>query len=223
MSVFLPCRAVLFDNDGVLVDSKRAGEEAWIEWAHRYGQDPETVLDGMHGRRSRETVALYVPADEVDEAVAVIDGLELETAHTARAIPGAAELVASLPEPARAVVTSATRPLAAARLAAAGVPVPRVIVSAEQVERGKPAPDPYLAAARQLSIPISECAIFEDSENGIRAARAAGVGALVGVSASALGLGCDVVIADLTHARWTGDGLEIAGELERAGAPDHSA
>jgi sugar-phosphatase len=214
MSDQFPADAVLFDSDGVLVDSKEAGERAWVEWSQRYDLDPDAVLTGLHGRRSRETVALHVAPELAEAATAVIDRLELDSADETRALPGAAALVASLPEVSRAVVTSAPRELGVARLGAAGVPVPAVLITSEAVERGKPAPDPYLAAAAALGVPIGRCLVFEDSEHGIAAARAAGVGVLVGVGESAVGLGCDAVVPDLGAARWTGDGIEVLRRLD---------
>ncbi len=210
----VPATAVLFDNDGVLVDSKDAGEVAWRTWAGRYGQDPEAVIAVVHGVRSRETVARFVAPDLVEAATAEIDALELASTAGTVAIPGAAALVGSLPDEARAVVTSAPRALAEARLRAAGVPVPATVVSSEDVSRGKPAPDPYLAAADRLGVDPAACVVLEDSDNGIRAARAAGVGAVVGIGTSALGQGCDVVVADLTHLRWTPAGLAVKAPLE---------
>lgn len=215
----VPALAVLFDNDGVLVDSKDAGETAWRTWAGRHDLDPAAVVAVVHGVRSRETVARFVAPADVEAATAEIDALELATTAGTVAIPGAASLVGSLPDQARAVVTSAPRALAEARLRAAGVPVPATVVSSEDVSRGKPAPDPYLAAAARLGVEPAACVVLEDSDTGIRAARAAGVGAVVGVGASALGQGCDVVVADLTHLRWTGAGLEATHTIEGPGRP----
>jgi sugar-phosphatase len=209
--------ALLFDNDGVLVDSNAAGEDAWREWAVAHRLDPAEVLAGIHGRRSVETVSLFVPAARAAEATAHIDALELASAGRTRPLAGAADLVASVPDEARAVVTSAPRALVMARLTAAGIPVPAVVVTSEDVSAGKPAPDPYLVAAARLGLDVAECAIFEDSANGIAAALAAGAGTVIGVGTSALGLGCDVVIPDLTAARWTGVGVEISRTLERGG------
>ncbi len=217
--ILLPAAAVLLDNDGVLVDSTASGEAAWRTWAVRWGLDPEAVVAVVHGVRSRETVARFVAADDVDAATAEIDALELADTAGTVAIPGAPALVASLPDDARAVVTSAPRPLAVARLAAAGVPVPTTVVASEDVSRGKPAPDPYLAAAARLGVDPASCLVLEDSDNGIRAARAAGVGAVVGIGTSALDQGCDVVVADLTHLRWVGDGLAVTEILERTSEP----
>ncbi len=209
--------ALLFDNDGVLVDSNAAGEAAWREWAAVRGLEPADVLAGIHGRRALETVALFVPAEERDEATDHINALELGSAGRTRALPGAAEMVGSVPDDARAVVTSAPRALVLARLTAAGVPVPAVVVTSEDVSAGKPAPDPYLVAAARLGRDIADCAVFEDSANGIAAALAAGAGTVVGVGPSALGQGCDVVIPDLTAARWTRGGVEVARTLESGG------
>ncbi len=114
-------------------------------------------------------------------------------------------------------MTSAPRVLGVARLEAAGIPVPSVVVTSEDVAAGKPAPDPYLVAAERLGVDVARCAIFEDSENGVAAALAAGAGVVVGVGASALGLGCDVVVPDLSVVRWTGAGVEISRTLERVG------
>ncbi len=209
--------ALLFDNDGVLVDSNAAGEAAWREWAAVRGLEPADVLAGIHGRRSLETVALFVPADQVAAAAAHIDALELASAGQTRPLAGAAELVAQVPDDVRAVVTSAPRALGLARLVAAGIPVPSVVVTSEDVTAGKPAPDPYLVAAARLGRDLADCAVFEDSANGIAAALAAGAGTVVGVGPSALGQGCDVVIPDLTAARWTRGGVEVARTLESGG------
>lgn len=217
--LLLRAAAVLLDNDGVLVDSTASGEAAWRTWAARWGLDPEAVVAVVHGVRSRETVARFVPAADVDAATAEIDALELADTAGTVAIPGAPALVASLPDDARAVVTSAPRALAVARLAAAGVPVPSTVVSSEDVTRGKPAPDPYLAAAARLGVGPASCVVLEDSPSGIRAARAARAGAVVGIGRSALGQGCDVVVADLTHLRWTREGLAADEVLERTPGP----
>lgn len=219
MPLVLPCAAVLFDNDGVLVDSKAAGNIAWTRWSHVHGLDPVAVLTGVHGRRSRETVALFLAADLVDEATAEIDLLELGHSGTTIAVPGAAVLMGAIPDVARALVTSASRDLAVTRLRAAGVPVPATVVAAEHVSAGKPDPAPYLLAAQRLGVDPSACVVLEDSDNGILSARAAGVGAVLGVSASAVGLGCDAVVRDLSGVRWTGNGLELEPELERSPEP----
>lgn len=187
---------VLFDCDGVLVDSREAGEEAWTTWAHHYGLDPVAVLAGLHGRRSVETVARHLPEELRAEGVALIDGLELETADRTTAIPGAVALLGSLDPASYAVVTSAPRDLCLARLAAAGFAPPETLVTSEDVERGKPAPDCYLLGAERLGVPIRRCAVLEDSPNGIDAARAAGAAMVIGVGGEADGV--DLGVPDLT-------------------------
>lgn len=214
MSLVLHASAVLFDNDGVLVDSRAAGEAAWHSWALRHRLDPNHVLAGMHGRRSRETVAQFLRAAEVGPATSEIDALEIKASDRTVAISGAAELVASVPGALRAVVTSASRDLATARLFAAGIPLPASLVSAEDVAAGKPAPDPYLRAAERLRISPAACVVLEDSAHGIRSARAAGVGAVLGVGSSARGLGCDAVVPDLASVCWTESGLVLTGAYD---------
>ena len=136
----------------------------------------------MHGRRSADTVAAFLPADTRDTALALIDAYEIEDAAAVGALPGARELLAAIPAPRWAVVTSGTRALARARLRAAGLPTPAVLVSADDVTRGKPDPEGYLRAAAILGVPIGDAVVVEDSPGGIRAARRAGARAVVGVS-----------------------------------------
>ena len=201
---------VLFDCDGVLVDSTEASEEAWTTWAHHYGLSPAAVLAGIHGRRSVETVADHLPEEQRAEATARIDGLEVATADRTRPIPGAAALLRSIPPTSYAVVTSAPRELCRARLAAAGVPAPPVLVTSEDVMRGKPAPDCYLLGAARMGVAPAACVVVEDSHNGIAAARAAGVGFVVGVGESADARDVDAVVPDLTAVGWR-DGRLLLG------------
>ncbi|MFF4600511.1 HAD-IA family hydrolase [Amycolatopsis sp. NPDC001319] len=210
--MIVACRAVLFDVDGVLVDSTASGERSWTRWAHEHGLDPAVVLDGVHGRRSTETVRMHLPEDQAEEGLRRIDELEIGDAGTTVAIPGAAELLASLAGN-WAVVTSASRPLLEARLAAAGLPLAPVVVTAADVSRGKPDPEGYLLGARRVGVPIGECAIFEDSDNGLAAAVAAGPAAVVGVGRGALDSSAAPVVQDLSGIRWTGAGLRVDAVL----------
>jgi len=161
-------RVLLTDLDGVLVDSGAEVERVWREWAAEQGLDPDDVARASHGVPSRQVIARVAPHLPPEEAERV-DGLHAATGGTA--LPGAHELLAA----ADAVVTSCTRPLALARLAAAGLPVPAVMITIEDVERGKPAPDPYLAAAAALNVDPATCLVIEDAPAGIAAARAAGM------------------------------------------------
>ncbi len=208
--MFLPGAVVLFDLDGVLVDSDADVEAAWSAWANDYGLTPAQVLAVVHGRRTADTVAdFFAAGPDADSALARIDELELTGVREAVAVDGAPALVAGL-EPGRwAVVTSGRRELAEARLRAAGVwPVP-VLVTAEDVEFGKPAPDGYLRAAAALGVDPAVAIVIEDAAQGVRAARSAGVGHVLGVGARAGDSDADVVVADLRAATWAGVGLRI--------------
>ncbi|HEY7261326.1 MAG TPA: HAD-IA family hydrolase [Trebonia sp.] len=211
----IPCRGVLFDCDGVLVDSTASGETAWTEWARRYDLDPAQVLRGVHGRRSADTVRRFVPSARFACALQAIEAIEIGTAATTAGIAGAAQLLAGLP-PNWAVVTSASPALATTRLDAAGLPPPPVLISAADVAVGKPAPNGYLEAARRLGLPISDCVVFEDSANGVQAGHAAGAVRVIGVGERALATEAEIVVRDLTGIRWEHDSLVIlAGSMLR--------
>jgi len=201
--VELPAAILLFDSDGVLVDSDDSVNAAWSAWAERYDLPTAAVLEMVHGRPARQTVAHWLPEPHRPAALALIVRLELETASAVRAMPGAVPSVSSLEPDRWAVVTSGTSRLAAARLAAAGIPQPPVLVTADDVTNGKPAPDPYLAAARGLGRPAGDALVFEDAPAGIASARAAGVGAVVGVGRDTSRLDVDAFVPDLSQARIT--------------------
>lgn len=222
---FLPCTAVLFDSDGVLVDSETIILDSWRKWADKMGEDPDEVLTNIHGRRAQDTVARFVEPRHRKEALALIDSMEIEDASKTHPIPGAAELLNSIPKERWAIFTSASPELALARLTAAGIPVPKVLVTGGDVTHGKPHPEGYLRAARSLGVKPEECVVVEDAVPGIRAARAAKVGAVLGVgsfnadegepNATVTGATMtdaavpDVTVPDLRYVRWTGSGLEV--------------
>ncbi len=207
----LACHAVLFDCDGVLVDSDASVVAAWSRWAVDLGLEPGHVTGMVHGRRSVDTVTLLVPGDGRDDALARIDRYEVEYARAVTPIAGARDLLAMMPVGSWAAVTSGTRALAGARLAAAGLPAPDVLVTADDVARGKPDPEGYLAAAARLGVAPHDAIVLEDAPAGIAAARAAGVAAVVGVGGRGLDQEADVVVADLRSLRWTGSGLVVSG------------
>ena len=199
--------AVISDFDGVLADSTAAIRRAWAAWGARLGVDGAAIQEANHGRPGHAVVAEHVPADRVDAEAAWL--LEAETADTDGVIayPGAADVLAL---PVVAIATSCAMPLARARLAAAGLPVPGVLVTSDQVARGKPAPDPYLLAAERLGVDPSACLVIEDAPAGIAAGRAAGMtvwavttthapGELAGARRIAAGL--PELLADLTPRR----------------------
>lgn len=210
MTTVLTCTAVLFDCDGVLVDSDPVVVRSWTRWAQRLRLEPDVVLATVHGRRAADTVAEFVEPAGREAALALIDALELEDADDVTVIPGAAAVLASIPTDRWATVTSGSPVLARARLVAAGLPVPEVLVTSADVTHGKPHPEGYLSAAAHLGVPADECLVLEDSPAGIRAARAAQVRHVVRVGDRELGdLRADAEVADLRGLRWTGDGLEV--------------
>jgi sugar-phosphatase len=161
--------------DGTLITSIEPAERVWRRWAARHGLDANTFLSTMHGRRAVDTIrSLGIPGmDAVAEADRVSQW-EIEDTEGVRAIQGAREFVHSLPPDRWAIVTSAPRALATRRLEAAGVTIPRVLVTAEEVAVGKPDPMGYRLAAERLAVDANDCAIFEDADAGIRAGEAAG-------------------------------------------------
>ena len=169
-----PCDAILFDLDGVLADSREVVERQWRLWAARHGVDAAQLMPTIHGRRAVETIAQFAPhlnaaAEERDLAAreaADFDGV--------REIPGAHALIASLPPDAWAVATSGARIIAGARLQHVGIVPPAVMVTADDVARGKPAPDPYRQAAQGLGIDPARCLVIEDAPVGVQAGHAAG-------------------------------------------------
>jgi sugar-phosphatase len=169
----------LFDMDGTLVDSHAVVEAVWSEFGERHGLDPAAILAYAHGRQAVDTVAHFlpeVPAAKRAELVAGLVAEEVTRTDGIVEVPGAAALLTALAEAGIpvAIVTSAPRELAVVRLRAAGVPVPAVLVAAEDVSRGKPDPQGYLLAAERLGVPIERCVVFEDAEAGLLAAAASG-------------------------------------------------
>jgi sugar-phosphatase len=169
------CAAVLFDLDGVLVDSTGSVGRVWKVWAEQQGLDPESVIRTAHGRRTIETIRLCAPHINAESAVKMLEQLEIDDTLDLAVIPGARELLASIPPDRWAVVTSGTRPLATSRLKAAGLPIPAVLVSADDVTNGKPDPEPYRKGAEKLGVAAERCIVFEDTPPGIDAGNAAGM------------------------------------------------
>jgi mannitol-1-/sugar-/sorbitol-6-phosphatase len=164
--------AVISDLDGVLVDSAAASTRAWTAWAARHGLDGAAIQAANHGLPTRDVVAELVPAEIVDAEAALLLEAEVADAGGVVAFPGAAAVMAL---PVVAIATSCTHPLAVVRVQAAGLPAPAVLVTADQVRHGKPAPDPYLLAAERLGVDPADCLVLEDAPSGIAAGRAAGM------------------------------------------------
>lgn len=176
--------AMLFDMDGTIINSIAAAENVWAKWARSHGIDVETFLPTIHGRRAIDTIAsLNLPGVDAVREAAYITQAEIAEVEGIEEIPGAAAFLKQIPPSKWAVVTSAPRELALTRLKAAGLPIPQVLITAEDVEQGKPKPDCYLLAAKRLGVNCADCLIFEDAEIGIAAALACG-GTLVVVTAT---------------------------------------
>ena len=174
-NVTFTCKAILFDLDGVLVDSTPAVARVWGAWAIQHGFDPKVVIAQAHGRRSIETIRSFAPSMDAEKENVKVERMEIAEREGVVALPGAAELLRTLPLEHFAVVTSATRALALARLRYAGLTAPQNLISADDVVKGKPSPEPYLEGAALLGFAASGCLVFEDAPAGIAAARAAGM------------------------------------------------
>ena len=170
------CSAVVFDLDGVLVDSTGYVEQQWRRWATSKGLPVEPFLRVCHGRRALETIRLAAPHLDAEAEVAAFVSQEKEPNQVLGPVEGAARLLETLPMGSWAVATSGPRAVATERLQRAGLLIPSVLICAEDVLRGKPSPDVYLLAAAGLGVIPSQCLVVEDAPAGIEAARAAGMG-----------------------------------------------
>ena len=167
--------AFLFDMDGTILSSIAAAERVWTRWAERHGLDVATFLPTIHGVRAIDTIGrLGLAGVDAAHEAAALTLAEIADVDGVQPIAGAVAFLASLPADRWAIVTSSPRKLAGARLAAAGIAVPAVMVTAEDVRRGKPYPDGFLLAAEKLGCDVRDCLIFEDAPAGIKAAEAAG-------------------------------------------------
>jgi sugar-phosphatase len=170
------CSAIVFDLDGVLVDSTGYIEQQWRHWAASKGLPVEPFLRVCHGRRALETIRLAAPELDAEAEVAAFAPAEESDGQVLGPVDGAPRLLETLPVGSWAVATSGTRAMATDRLRRAGLPIPGVLICAEDVQRGKPSPDVYLLAAAGLGVVPAECLVVEDAPAGIEAARAAGMG-----------------------------------------------
>ena len=172
--------AFLFDMDGTLLSSIAAAERVWARWAERHGLDVAAFLPTIHGMRSVETVRrLNLPGVDPEAEAAAITAEEMIDVEGVEPIPGILAFLATLPADRWAVVTSAPRELARRRIAAAGLPEARLMIAAEDVVRGKPAPDCFQLAAARLGVDVRDCLVFEDAPAGIAAAESAGAAVVV--------------------------------------------
>jgi sugar-phosphatase len=183
-AVTLHAKGLLFDMDGILISSIAAVERAWTRWCVEHDVDPVSALKTIHGCRASDSLRRLRPDLDIDKETKTLEGYEIADQQGVHALPGIVELVKTLPAERWTVVTSATDPLARARLSAAGIAVPKTMVSADLVAEGKPHPAPYLAGAKTLGLRPEECVVFEDSLAGVASGRAAG---------------CTVIATTFTH------------------------
>jgi mannitol-1-/sugar-/sorbitol-6-phosphatase len=170
----IECSALLFDLDGVLIDSTPAVARVWHRWAVEHNFDPEMVVHKAHGRPSRTTIRELLPNADIQLEDREVERREMEDLEGVVLLPGARELLTALPPDRWTIATSCTRPLAEVRLKAAGLPSPKTMITSSDVKIGKPDPEPYLKAAAKLSFNGSECIVVEDAAAGVRAGKAAG-------------------------------------------------
>ncbi|MFE9117938.1 HAD-IA family hydrolase [Streptomyces sp. NPDC007172] len=214
----LTARALLLDMDGTIVNSDAVVERCWRRWAERNGLDPEAALKVVHGRQGYATMAVLLPDRPMEQNYA--DNkvmLAEETADTDGVVPvaGAPAFMAAIAGLPHALVTSADAALARARMTAAGLPMPEVRVTAESVGASKPDPEGFLKGAAELGFDPADCVVFEDSEAGIAAGRAAGM-RVIGVGPRANAHEPTAYVPDLTHLTVTAEAdgtlrLEITG------------
>jgi sugar-phosphatase len=173
-SVIVTCAALLFDMDGVLIDSTPAVERVWSLWAREHGLNPTQVIAHVHGRPSMSTIRHFLPDSDAEVENCDVERREIEDTGGIVLLPGADALLRSLPKDRWTIATSCTRALAEVRLRAAGLPIPERMVTSTDVSHGKPNPEPFLKAAAKLGFPASECIVVEDVAAGVRAGKSAG-------------------------------------------------
>jgi sugar-phosphatase len=207
------CAAILFDLDGVLCDSTRQVDREWREWAARKGVNGDAVMAIAHGVRTIEVIRQVAPHLDVEAEAAAIEDHEAHDQTGVVVMPGALDLVQSIPEGRWGVVTSGSRLLAQSRLQHCGLPVPEVLVTSDDVTNGKPHPEPYLKGAEGLGYQAAECLVIEDAPAGIQSARASGMrvlGLTTTYARDILGH-ADAVIGKLGQIRITANGTGKLG------------
>jgi mannitol-1-/sugar-/sorbitol-6-phosphatase len=219
----IECRGVLFDLDGVLVDSTPAVERVWSRWAREHGFEPKSVVKQAHGRPSIATIRELLPNGDYQAEDHKVERWELEDLDGVVPLQGAVRCLRELPQERWAVVTSGTRSLATARIRTAGLPQPRHFITASDIHCGKPNPEPYLLGARSLGIPASDCLVIEDAPAGVQAGRAAGARVIAVLTTSSEAelrqAGAHWIIADLSKLRSQRKGELLSLRFDLIGLP----
>jgi sugar-phosphatase len=213
--------AILFDLDGVLIDSTESVTRHWKEWAATHGLDLDEIMQVAYGVRTIETMRRIAPHLDAQKEAAVFGAHEVDDTEGVVPIDGAGRMLAALPQGRWAIVTSCGANLARARLTQAHLPIPRILITADDIGQGKPAPDPYLAAAKQLGIAAKRCVVIEDAPAGIEAGIRAGM-AVIGLTTThrreeLFEKGADVVIDQLASLsiQEAGDRTALILDIER--------
>jgi len=212
------CRALLFDMDGVLIDSTPAVARVWRKWALERGFEPESTIRMAHGRPSIATLRDLLPSADHESENREVERREIEDTDGVVALPGSRELLSVLPENRWAIVTSATRPLAEARLRVAGLPIPKFFLTSNDIVKGKPDPEPYLKGAELLGFSAVDCVVVEDVPAGIRSGKSAGARVIAFTSTVApnelSAAGADWILPNCSSIRLNGtrNGLDLSLE-----------
>jgi mannitol-1-/sugar-/sorbitol-6-phosphatase len=173
--IAIECRAVFFDLDGVLVDSRRCVEQVWRQWARERGRDPAPFIQMSFGRRTSETIRLAAPELDAAAEAAALDLMEELCTEGLEPIRGVRELIQQIPAGQWGIVTSCHRPVANLRISTVGIPIPEMMVTGDEVTRGKPDPEPYRLGLERMGLRADQVVVFEDAPAGIASAKGAGI------------------------------------------------
>jgi mannitol-1-/sugar-/sorbitol-6-phosphatase len=225
----ISCNAVLFDMDGVLIDSTPAVARVWHGWALERGFDPQEVVRRAHGRPSLATVREYLPHANHEAENREVERREMEDLEGVVLLPGARELLESLPRGRWTIVTSSTRPLAEVRLRAVGLPIPEALITSSDVSHGKPHPEPFQKAAIALGVAAERCVVVEDAPAGIRAGKSAGARVIalttIADAATLRSAGADWIVASCSEISGSrlrrGDGNQSQNLFTAGGTKEH--
>lgn len=216
----LNCAAILFDLDGVLIDSTPAVARVWSSWAREHGLNAEEVIAHAHGRPSVATIREFLPQADADRENSKVERREIEDLEGIIPLPGALELLRALPPDRWTIVTSGTRALARVRMRAAGLPAPKKFITADDISHGKPDPEPYLKGAAALGFRADVCLVLEDAPAGVRAGKAAGAKVVAMRTTGAEGelrkAGADWVLENCAAIRLLSAGKELKLKIRQS-------